>query len=293
MQNIRTHLLLIVISFLTISCGSNNSSQKAPSTHEKSLEAPIPKLGTELPSTNYNQLDVLVLGKGIIKVGMVSDDFIEIVSTNEIVNQIVDSDPKNPNSLVVRKDCRVENKEFTVILARNPDPGPYRIISILERKNSMGNQTVKLQSIEQHITTNPMNIETLSDFEKCQFYSDYNLSNVDKIKLKGGESDYFYETSSLPDISFEVTTVGNTLSEIGIVFYERDRLQTSELNFVYKLLESLDKINEVEGRIKGYIKSNAEKNVDQIKQANPTIYSKYRIYAGKVGYDQTIRIEKL
>lgn len=144
MQNIKTLLLLIVIYFLTISCGSNNRSQKALVTPEKSLESPISKLETQLPTTNYIQLDVLVLRKGIIKVGMVSDDFIEIVSSNEIVNQIVDTDPKNPHNLVVRKDCRVENKEFSVILARNPDPGPYRIISILTRKNTLENPSTNL-----------------------------------------------------------------------------------------------------------------------------------------------------
>ena len=65
---------------------------------------------------------------------MTSDDFIKIVNTSEIINQVVKPDPVNPTSMVVRKDCRVDGMDFLVILAREPDPGPYRIISILVSK---------------------------------------------------------------------------------------------------------------------------------------------------------------
>jgi hypothetical protein len=100
---------------------SELESEKLLSISKKNIEQPI----------DNNNVELLVLKKGIIKVGMVSDDFVEIVSAKEIINQIVEADPLNPNSLIVRKDCKVDNTEFSVILARKSDPGPYRVVSIL------------------------------------------------------------------------------------------------------------------------------------------------------------------
>lgn len=292
MQNIRNIFFIIVLFTLLISCISNNGNKKDTSIPEKSSEVPIPKLETELPLTNYNQLDVLVLRKGIIKVGMVSDDFIEIVSTKEIVNQIVETDPINQNSLVVRKDCKVENIEFSVILARNPDPGPYRIISILTRKNTIETPTTRHKKEEPSSSSLTSKIETIEDFKISEFYKYYKLYSNDGWELKEGGYNNVFETASIPDVSFEVVTIVNKVSEFGIIFYERGILQDIELNFVYKLLESLDKKKEVDSRIKEYIRTKAEKNISQIKQANPITFGKYRVYAGKVGSDQTIHVEK-
>ncbi len=93
-------------------------------------------LANETPDsqqTGFTENQSLKLSKGTIRVGMTSDDFILIVPASAIVNQVVKPDPASPGSLVVRKDCRVDGKEFTVILARENDPGPYVIIGILTR----------------------------------------------------------------------------------------------------------------------------------------------------------------
>lgn len=70
------------------------------------------------------------LPKGTIRLGMSSDQFVNLVSSKNVINQVVKPDPADPSSLVVRKDCKVGNIEFTVILARDDD-SPYRIIGLL------------------------------------------------------------------------------------------------------------------------------------------------------------------
>ena len=139
----------------------------------------------------------------------------------------------------------------------------------------------------------PIRIETLDDFEGSEFFRDYKLRKGDGWKLYTGAYNNTYETSSLSDISIEVPTVENKVVGFGIVFYERDDLQESDLNFVYKLLQSVDTKVKLAPKVREYIKVNAEKRVFQIKQANPITFGKFKIYAGKVGPEQTISVEKM
>ena len=88
---------------------------------------------SQQPSEGSKQVKVLKFKKGVIKTGMVSDAFIKVVTPKDVIDQVANPDPLNPNSLLVRKHCKLEGKEFTVLLARQPDPGPYRVISILTK----------------------------------------------------------------------------------------------------------------------------------------------------------------
>lgn len=139
----------------------------------------------------------------------------------------------------------------------------------------------------------PSRIETLDDFERSEFYRDYKLRKEDGWKLNTGAYNTSYETSSLSNVSIEVQTIENKVVGFGIVFYERDGLREADLNFVYKLLQSINTKGKLEPKIRDYIKSSAEKHVFQIKEANPTTFDKFKIYAGKVGPEQTISIEKM
>lgn len=136
-------------------------------------------------------------------------------------------------------------------------------------------------------------IETLDDFERSEFYRDYKLRKEDGWKLNTGAYNNSYETSSLSNVSIEIQTIENKVIGFGIVFYERDSLREADLNFVYKLLQSINTKGKLEPKIREYIKSNAERRVFQIKEANPTTFDKFKIYAGKVGPEQTISIEKM
>jgi hypothetical protein len=136
-------------------------------------------------------------------------------------------------------------------------------------------------------------IETLDDFERSEVYRDYKLRKEDGWKLNTGAYNNSYETSSVSDINIEIQTIENKVVGFGIVFDERDNLQEVDLNFVYKLLQSIDTKAKLDHKIREYIKINAEKPVFQIKQANPTTFGKFKIYAGRVGPEQTISIEKI
>jgi hypothetical protein len=151
----------------------------------------------------------------------------------------------------------------------------------------------ELAKAEKSDSAPPTKIETLDDFERSEFFRDYKLRKGDGWKLNTGAYNNSYETPSLSDISIEVQTIENKVVGFGIVFYERDSLQESDLSFVYKLLQSVDTKGKLDPKIREYIKVNAEKHVFQIKQANPTTFGKFKIYAGKVGPEQTISIEKI
>lgn len=72
-----------------------------------------------------------VRGK-VIKIGDTADRTFTILKKSDIVNQTVGKDPNNPNSLLVIKNYRVRGLKFTIYFARPQDPGPYKIIKIVE-----------------------------------------------------------------------------------------------------------------------------------------------------------------
>lgn len=159
--------------------------------------------------------------------------------------------------------------------------------------NSKELPSPELANVEKSDSTPPSRIETLDDFERSEFYRDYKLRKEDGWKLNTGAYNNTYETSSFSHVSIEVQTIENKVVGCGIVFYERDSLQEPDLTFVYKLLQSINTKGKLDPKVRDYIKSNAEKPVFQIKQANPITFDKFKIYAGKVGPEQTISIEKM
>jgi len=90
-----------------------------------------------------------------------------------------------------------------------------------------------------------------------------------------------------------VQTIENKVVSFGIVYYERDILSEADLNFVCQLLQSADINLNVDHKVRDYIHTNAERHVFQIKQASPITLGKLKIYAGKVGPEQTISVEKI
>lgn len=72
---------------------------------------------------------IKVRGK-VVKINDTADEVFEILKKNDMVNQKVQKDPNNPNSLLVVKNYNVNGKKFTLYFARAQDPGPYRVIKI-------------------------------------------------------------------------------------------------------------------------------------------------------------------
>jgi hypothetical protein len=136
-------------------------------------------------------------------------------------------------------------------------------------------------------------IETLSNFESSEFFRRYSLSKGKGWKLRTGEFNNDYNMLALRDIIFGVTTLGDEVTGYGIVFYEREWLGDVELAFVFDLLRAIDSNVKLTSSVKEYIKTNAERSLFQIKEATPITFGKFKIYAGKVGPEQTISIEKV
>lgn len=111
---------------------ANEEPQKVGTKQQQSTKsgsAPPPK-----SSKNQIKVESFTAGKVKIHVGMTQDDFLKVVLKKDIVSQLDKPDPANPKNHFIEKDCKVDGKEFSVIIARKPDTGPYRIISILTKK---------------------------------------------------------------------------------------------------------------------------------------------------------------
>jgi hypothetical protein len=129
-DELRDALAFIAIA-LTIAAGlaACDNSQKPSSITPATNQTTEPN-----KEVGFSENKSLTLTRGIITVGMTSDDFVEILPAGDgCVNQEVKPDPKSQNSLLITKDCNVDGAEFIVVLARVQDPGPYRIISILTK----------------------------------------------------------------------------------------------------------------------------------------------------------------
>lgn len=72
---------------------------------------------------------ISVRGK-TIRIGDTADDIFKTLKAADSKKKDVGPDPTNPGSLLVTHHYEVDGKSFSLTLARNPDPGPYRLIRI-------------------------------------------------------------------------------------------------------------------------------------------------------------------
>jgi hypothetical protein len=65
-----------------------------------------------------------------IEMNDTADQVVAVLKGSDMVDQSVQKDPNNSNSLLVVKNYKVESKRFTLYFARVQDPGPYRVVRI-------------------------------------------------------------------------------------------------------------------------------------------------------------------
>ncbi|CAN5393799.1 hypothetical protein BH20ACI2_BH20ACI2_16210 [soil metagenome] len=135
-------------------------------------------------------------------------------------------------------------------------------------------------------------IETLADFENSEFAKTYRLRKADGWKLNTGAFNNTYETSALSGVSIEVQSVGDKVTSCDFIFDGRTTLRQADLDFAYKLVQSIDTNTAFDPQIKEYIKTNVEKKTAEIKQSKPVMVGNFQIQAGKVGPSQIISIKK-
>ena len=132
----QSHLWMIFGGLVIVGMIISSITSKGPSTSgvtTPAMSSVQESTPTQTQDVTSAPLTKVVLSKGTVTVGMTSDAVLLIVPKWAVVNKVVKPDPVNPSSLVVRDDCSLEGKTFTLIFAREPDPGPYRVISILSR----------------------------------------------------------------------------------------------------------------------------------------------------------------
>lgn len=122
-------ILYAYAAILTVSAALSGCSDGEHAKHQSSsisISDSTPKTSNDFIENNS-----LNLKSGEVRVGMDADQFLSVVPASTVVNQVVKPDPVMPGSLVVRKDVNLDGIDFTVILAREQNPGPYRVVALL------------------------------------------------------------------------------------------------------------------------------------------------------------------
>jgi len=161
------------------------------------------------------------------------------------------------------------------------------------------NQTTTQEQItppKQEIQETPkepsVRINTLSDFENSEFCKTYNCAKDRSWDLRSGGTNNVYDNNINPTVSFEIVSDNGNVIDAGLMFYYRNELSDNDLQIVYNFLKSVDTEKDISA-IKSYVSTNIEKSVSQIMQATPTTFSSFKVYAGKVGQEQIVHLEKI
>lgn len=135
-------------------------------------------------------------------------------------------------------------------------------------------------------------ILTLPDFENSDFCKLYACLKEDSWSLRSGGTNNVYKNNIYPTVTTEVVSSGEDVNNFGLVFYYRNQLSEDDLQIIYTFLKSVDTEKELTN-IQPYIQTNIEKQVPQINQAIPSTFSSYQVYAGKVGQQQIVSLQKI
>lgn len=122
---IAVFFLIFVFGTLVRSCEENKNI--SPSSQSSSTSAaPTPAAAR----ISERLVDSLTFSTGKIYIGQIFDNVLKIVNA-PMVNINVEKDPRLPGSLQVTKSVSFEGKRLVLVMARERDPGPYVLRSIL------------------------------------------------------------------------------------------------------------------------------------------------------------------
>lgn len=134
-------------------------------------------------------------------------------------------------------------------------------------------------------------MKTILDFRQSQFCQEYKCSERDSWQLRDGDTNHTYNTN-VSTVAVEAQTKGETVTGLGIMFYDTAKLSDSDYEIIKSLVDSLDRSVDHEQTM-SYIRQNIENSVSQIREANSAEDSGFRIWAGKVGSEQTLSLERI
>lgn len=120
--------ILVIVVFIAIAKTRNENREISPSSQSSSYSkdaiTPVQRRISE------HAVASLSFSTGTIYVGQLFDSALKIIAT-PMTNLKVEDDPSLPGSLQVIKSVNFEGKNFLLVMARQSDPGPYVIRSIV------------------------------------------------------------------------------------------------------------------------------------------------------------------
>jgi hypothetical protein len=114
---------MAVFGSITKSCEKDKSTSASFSTPSSAPSQAEQRI-------SERSVDSLHFSTGKIYVGQLFDNTLKVV-TVPMVNLTIEKDPRLPGSLQVTKSVTFEGKRFVLVMARERDPGPYVVRSIV------------------------------------------------------------------------------------------------------------------------------------------------------------------
>jgi len=156
----------------------------------------------------------------------------------------------------------------------------------VEHTNTVSS-TAQVVSTSDSESTSTLN--SLSDFENSQFCKVYECKAAESWELTDGGINHTYDTNLAPVVSVEVTSLSEKPVDFGLVFYDREKLSSDDLQYIYLFLQTIQSDALIDETVKDYINQGIKNDVFQICEVDPIQFGALKIWAGKVIH-QTIHV---
>jgi hypothetical protein len=143
--------------------------------------------------------------------------------------------------------------------------------------------------------TRSASIATLQDFADSEFCERYSCKETQSWALKPRGVNHIFgtkiRTPSDHNLEVEVQTDEDTVSGLGLMFFEKDRLDSDDFKIIESLLRSTAQSRN-HGRTMSFVHENIEQSAFQIKEGRSVIDGEFRVWVAKV-LQQTVDLERI
>lgn len=130
---------------------------------------------------------------------------------------------------------------------------------------------------------------SLSTFESSDFCRRYSCKKEDGWALKNGDYNNSFSTNITPEASLDVSTRGEAIRKVGLIFFGRNKLASTDFEFIDSLFSELGASDIKETLEK--VRLRVDKQVFDLKKTQVVRAGSLKIWIGKVGKQQTVAIE--
>jgi hypothetical protein len=139
------------------------------------------------------------------------------------------------------------------------------------------------------LTPVPTLLNSLGEFEASEFCIVYDCIASESWELKSGGIDHTYDINTVPTVLVEVTTINTIPVDYGLMFFDRDTLDTNDYQQIFLFLKSVQPGAIIDNTIEQYIQKNVKMDLFQICEASPIEFGLLKIWVGKI-FEQTIKV---